>query len=178
EDEPGQHRVAVLSHALWQRRFGGDTGVVGKQLTLDNQRFTVVGVMPLGFFFPHRATELWTPLAMEPEEASGRGDHYLRVMARIKSGVDTKQAEVEAGSIAARLALAYPNTNAGVGFFLSSLENDYVGNIRTPLLILLAATGLVLLIACANVASLLLARASTRHQELAIRRALGAGGWR
>jgi len=110
EDQPGQHQVVVLSYGLWQRRFNRDSGIVGQQITLDSQPFTVVGIMPRGFFFPQRDSELWTPLAMGPEQASGRGDHYLRVIARLKPGVSAQQAQAETESLAARLAADYPRT--------------------------------------------------------------------
>jgi putative ABC transport system permease protein len=175
EEKTGRNQVVVLNHGFWQRRFGGNPNIVGTQITLDGQPFEVIGVLPASFRFPDESIDLWYPIDFTAEQMRARFNHFLTVYARLEAGITIDRAQQNMDLISAQLQREVELQNQGHGAHVIPLRDQLVGDVRSPLLILMAAAAFMLLIACVNVANLLLARGASREKEVALRSALGAG---
>jgi len=173
EDSPGKKHEVVLSYKFWQAHYASDPNAVGKSINFDGEPYTIDGVMGPKMTEPNFA-QVWTPLALTDKEASVRGEHHFQAIARLKAGATLSQAQAEMNTLSERLARTYPDDDSGWGAVVNSLREETVGEVRPALLMMLGAVAFVLLIACANVANLILARTFARRKELAIRSAIGA----
>jgi len=177
ENQPGNDRVAIITHSLWQRRFGGDPTIINKTITVDSIPRTVIGVMPEGFNFP-KGADIYAPIALTPQVLANREFHTYYVVGRLKPGVTLQQAQADIDNITARLEQQHPKSNTGLRATVFTIVADTVQFYDTPIWVMMGVVGFVLLIACANIANLMLARASGRQKEIALRAALGASRWR
>ncbi len=178
EDQPGKANVAVLSHLLWETQFGADSGIIGRKITLDGQPYDVIGVLPAGGAFDRAYSQIWRPLVFEPANLT-RNFHWLTSFALLKRGITLQQARSQVDGIGARIAQAFPDSNKDWGVTVERFTDIVIGpGLRRSVLIMMAAVGMVLLIGCVNLANLMMARATSREREVAVRASLGAGRWR